>query len=195
MTLSINFLQPDQVIDSQGTVLEQTTGEAPVPTVDFISSDVQASTQSISSFGSVISYIALFVLLILLFKGAYPLLLVTEVFQHIYFHYFLVEDLPYNYSNFLLKLNYLNFQFLPNMFISFVPSNYVSTATPTKFKDAIGQTTFFISSGHYFTLIIIYIGLSLLIALLKNKSINKFYKIRRFFKKLYLTRIRFNAIN
>lgn len=59
----------------------------------------------------------------------------------------------------------------------------------------MGQTTFFISSGHYFTLIIFYLAWALLVALLKNKTINKFYTIRRFFKKVYIQRIRFNAIN
>jgi hypothetical protein len=68
------------------------------------------------------SWIALILLLILLFKGAYPLLLVTEVFQHIYFHYFVIEDLPYNYSNFLINLKSLNFQFLPNILNLVVPS-------------------------------------------------------------------------
>ena len=41
MTLTINFLKPDMVIDSEGTVLDQTSNEAPVPTVDFISEDVK----------------------------------------------------------------------------------------------------------------------------------------------------------
>lgn len=131
----------------------------------------------------------------MLFKGAYPLLLVTEVFQHIYFHYFLIEDLPYNFSNFLLKLNFLNFQFLPNLFTSFVPSSYVSPVTPTKFKEAVGQTTFLISSGHYFTLIIFYMAFALAVTILKNKKINKFNTVRRFFKKVFMNRIRFNAVN
>jgi hypothetical protein len=119
-------LKPDLVQDSAGTVLDQTTSEAPMPLVDYISDDVKESTQSISTFGSIISLVALVTLGILIFKGAYPLLLVTEVFQMIYFHYFLIEELPYNYSNFLLKLAKLNFQFLPNFLTSFVPENYAT---------------------------------------------------------------------
>lgn len=122
------------VIDSSGTVLDQTTSEAPMPVVDFISDDVKSSTQSVSTFGSIISMVALVFLGIMIFKGAYPLLLVTEVFQTIYFHYFLIEELPYNYSNFLLKLAKLNFQFLPNFLTSFIPESYETEATPTKFK-------------------------------------------------------------
>jgi hypothetical protein len=105
-----------------------------MPVVDFISDDVRESTQSMGTFGSMISLVALVTLGILIFKGAYPLLLVTEVFQSIYFHYFLIEDLPFNYSNFLLKLSKLNFQFLPNFLTSFIPETYETEATPTKFK-------------------------------------------------------------
>lgn len=60
-------------------------------------------------------------MLILLFKGSYALLLATEVFQMIYFHYFVNYTLPFNFSSFLLNLNYLNFQFLPNPFKSTAP--------------------------------------------------------------------------
>lgn len=41
MSFTINFLKPDLVIDSEGTVLEQTTNEAPLPEVDFISQDAK----------------------------------------------------------------------------------------------------------------------------------------------------------
>jgi len=41
MSLSINFLKPDFVIDSAGTVLEQTSFEAPLPSFDYISEDVK----------------------------------------------------------------------------------------------------------------------------------------------------------
>lgn len=44
----------------------------------------------IKSFSGVISYLALAILVILLFKGSYPLLLAFEVFQNIYFHYFII---------------------------------------------------------------------------------------------------------
>jgi hypothetical protein len=79
MSLSVTFLRPDMVIDSGGTTLSQTTSQAPLPTYDYISPTVMSSTKSISSFGGIISYIALVILAILLFKGAYPLLFVTEV--------------------------------------------------------------------------------------------------------------------
>ncbi len=128
------------------------------------------------------SYLALVVLMILIFKGSYALLFVAEVFQHIYFHYFIIDDLPYNYSNFLLNLKYLNFQFLPNVFLPLIPSNYASSVSPTKYTNAIIDTTFFISSGHYFILIIFYVIWALVISLLKNKTINKFHRVRRFAK-------------
>ena len=91
MSLSINFLKPDFVIDSQGTVLESTSYEAPLPSFDYISEDAESESKSISQFGGILSYLALVILIILLFKGSYPLLFVTEVFQHVYFHYFLIE--------------------------------------------------------------------------------------------------------
>lgn len=77
MSLTINFLKPDMVIDSAGTVLEQTSFESPLPSFDFISEDTKESTKSVSSFGGILSYVALVILVILLFKGAYPLLFVT----------------------------------------------------------------------------------------------------------------------
>jgi len=41
LSFTINFLKPDMVIDSEGTVLDQTTSEAPLPVVDYISDDVR----------------------------------------------------------------------------------------------------------------------------------------------------------
>ena len=77
-------------------------------------------------------------------------------------------------------MKYLNFQFLPSMFNLIIPENYESEATPTKFKEAITDTTFFISAGHYFLVIGFYIVWALVVALLKNKAINKWTKLRRF---------------
>ncbi len=90
MTLSLIFLNPNLVIDSQGTIITDTTITAPLPTYDYISPEVKSSTMGITTFSGAISYLALAILLVLLFKGAYPLLLVFEVFQMIYFHYFVV---------------------------------------------------------------------------------------------------------
>ena len=142
-----------------------------------------------------LSYLALAILLILLFKGSYPLLLTFEVFQNLYFHYFIIEELPYNFSNFLLSLKYLNFQFLPSLFVLFIPSDYESDATPQKFKLAITDTTFFISAGHYFLVIAFYLLWIITIAILKNKQICKFRKIRKFAQGVYENRIRFGIIN
>lgn len=113
----------------------------------------------------------------------------------IYFHYFIIVELPYNFSNFLLNLKYLNFQFLPSLFNIMIPSTFASPATPQKFKQAITDTTFFISSGHYFLVIAFYIGWAMLIVLLKNKQINRFKKLRRFAASVYENRIRFGVIN
>lgn len=41
LSFTINFLKPDMVIDSEGTVLDQTTSEAPLPVVDYISDEVR----------------------------------------------------------------------------------------------------------------------------------------------------------
>jgi hypothetical protein len=71
----------------------------------------------------------------------------------------------------------------------------VSPATPIKFASAIKDTTFFVSCGHYITLIIIYVLWAVVIALLKNKAINKFVTVRRYAKEVFLRRIRFNAVN
>lgn len=117
------------------------------------------------------------------------------MFQNIYFHYFIIADLPFNYSNFLLNLKFLNFQFLPSLFNLMIPSTYASALTPQKYKPAITDTTFFISSGHYFLVIAFYVAWALVIALLKSKQINRFKKLRRFARGVYENRIRFGAIN
>ena len=77
MSLTLTFKKPDLVIDSAGTVLETTTVEAPLPEYDYIPEDVVSSTQSISGFSEVMSFIALGILLVLLFRGSYPLLMVV----------------------------------------------------------------------------------------------------------------------
>jgi len=77
MSLQLTFLQPDLVIDSLGTVLDTTIYVAPLPSYDYISPATIASTKSMSSLGNIMSWIALILLVILLFKGAYPLLLVS----------------------------------------------------------------------------------------------------------------------
>ena len=141
------------------------------------------------------SWISLVIMAILLFKGSYTLLLAAEVFQMIYFHYFVNQTLPYNFSSFLLKLKPLNFQFLPNPMNSTIPFNYKSPATPSTYVLAVTDTTFFISCGQYFLVLAFYIGWALLIALLKNKGINKWNRLRRFAKGVFQKRIRFGAVN
>ena len=105
------------------------------------------------------------------------------------------QTLPYNFSNFLINLKYLNFQFLPNPFSSTVPANFISPATPTTYILAIGDTTFLISCGHYFLVLAFYAGWALLIALLKNRTINKWDRLRRFSRGVFQRRIRFGAVN
>jgi len=101
-----------------------------MPSYDYISPEDMESTLTVSSFSGIISYVALAIIVILLFKGSYPLLFVFEVFQNVYFHYFIIAELPYNFSNYLLNLKYLNFQFLPSLFNLMIPSDYSSPATP-----------------------------------------------------------------
>ena len=144
---------------------------------------------------TVLSWISLVIMFILIFKGSYALLLATEVFQMVYFHYFVNKTLPYNFSNFLINLKFLNFQFLPNPFLSTVPDNYSSPATPTTFVLAITDTTFFISCGHYFFILAFYALWSLSVSLLKNKGLNRWDKLRRFCKTVFQRRIRFGAVN
>lgn len=185
MTLFLTFINPSLVIDSQGTIISVTNIKASLPNFDYISPEVKQSTLGVSTFSGILSYFALAILLILLFKGSYPLLLVFEVFQIIYFHYFIIIDLPYNFSNFLLNLKYLNFQFLPSLFTLMIPFTFISPASPQKFKQAIIDTTFFVSSGHYFLVIAFYVAWALAIIILKNKQINRFKKFRKFCKGVY----------
>lgn len=65
------------VVDSLGTVLTTTTTTSPLPTYDYIAPSVASSTMAVSTFSGVLSYVALAVLLVLLFKGAYALLFVS----------------------------------------------------------------------------------------------------------------------
>jgi hypothetical protein len=111
----------------------------------------------------------------------------------IYFHYFMNTTLPYNFNSFLLNLKNLNFQFLPNPVAA--PDNFVSPATPTKFVLAITDISFFISCGHYFLLLLFYASWALLVALLKNKNLNKWDNLRRFCKRVFQRRIRFGAVH
>lgn len=134
-------------------------------------------------------------MIILMFKGSYALLLSCEVFQMVLYHYFVGIELPYNYSNFLVGLNALNFQFLPNIFAPLVPSTFKSTTTPTYYTQMVTDATFFLSSGQYFMIIIFYIAWATIIALLKNKGINKYRRLRKFAKGVFERRIRFGAIN
>ena len=41
MSLSLVFLKPDLVIDSEGTVIEDTTIEVPLPSYDYIDPEVK----------------------------------------------------------------------------------------------------------------------------------------------------------
>ena len=134
-------------------------------------------------------------MIILIFKGSYALLLSIEVFQMIYFHYFVNETLPYNFSNFLINLKYLNFQFLPNPLASTAPEGFQSPATPTTFLLAVDDATFFLSCGHYFIILACYVAWAILIALLKNKGINKWDRLRRFSRGVFHRRIRFGVVN
>ena len=195
MSLSLTFIDPSLVIDSGGATLSATTISAPLPTFDYIPPSVQNSTKSVSTVSTVLSWISLIIMLLLIFKGSYGLLLTTEVFQMVYFHYFVNQALPYNFSSFLLNLKYLNFQFLPNPLASTIPSNFVSPATPTSYTQAITDTTFFISCGQYFLVLAFYAGWAILVAFMKNKSIMKWDKLRRFARGAFQKRIRFGAIN
>lgn len=59
------------------------------------------------------------------------MLILIEVFQHIYFHVFILGDLPYNFRAFLIKLSPLNFQFVPNILNKLiVPSGFTTKITP-----------------------------------------------------------------
>lgn len=195
LSLSLTFINPALVIDSQGGSLTTTTTTASLPTYDYISPEVKSSTKSAASFSNTLSWVALTVMIILMFKGSYALLLACEVFQMVLYHYFISIELPYNYSNFLVGLNALNFQFLPNIFASLVPSTYKSATTPVYYTQMVTDATFFLSSGQYFMIIIFYIAWATIIALLKNKGINKYRRLRKFAKGVFERRIRFGAIN
>lgn len=176
-------------------MLATTTTEAPLPTYDYISPEVKAATQSAAGFSTTLSWVALSIMALLLFKGSYALLLACEVFQMVIYHYFVAINLPYNFSNFLIGLNALNFQFLPNIVQNVVPAGYVSPGMPTYYTLMVPDTAFFISSGQYFIIILFYIGWALTVSLLKNKGINKWRALRRFCKGVFERRIRFGAIN
>lgn len=118
-----------------------------------------------------------------------------EVFQMIMYHYFLVIQLPYNYSNFLIGLNAFNFQFFPNILQSSVPAGYVTPNMPTYYTLMIPDTAFFISSGQYIMIVILYLGWALMISLLKNKGINKWRPLRKYCKGVFERRIRFSAVH
>ena len=77
----------------------------------------------------------------------------------------------------------------------FIPDDFISEATPHKFKAAITDTTFFVSTGHYFCVIGFYIVWALVISLLQNKSLNKVRKLRRFCKGVWENRLRYGGLN
>jgi hypothetical protein len=77
LSLSLTFINPALVIDSQGGSLTTTTTSAPLPTYDYISPEVKAATQSASGFSKTLGWVALSIMCILMFKGSYPLLIAT----------------------------------------------------------------------------------------------------------------------
>lgn len=83
---------------------------------------------------------------------------------------------------------------MPNMVASIIPATYQSAVTPTYFKGMIDSTTFFVSSGQYFFLLLCYASWAILISILKNKGINKWRKLRKFAKGVFERRIRFGAV-
>lgn len=167
-----------------------------MPVYDYIPPDVVKSSDSIATFATGLGWFALTILLLLMLKGSYPMLFVVEVFQIVYFHVFIIANLPYNFSTFLSKLSILNFQFLPNIFSLYVvPSSWASDATPLQYKTTIKEITFMISVGHYFTLLLIYLGVGLVFAILKEKVFKCCDKLRVFAKKQYLTRFKYGAVN
>lgn len=97
------------VIDSGGGVLATTTIEASLPTYDYISPEVKSSTQAVAGFGKTLSWVALSVMMLMLFRGSYALMMAIEVFQMVFFHYFVGIALPYNFSNFLIGLSAVDF--------------------------------------------------------------------------------------
>ena len=66
---------------------------------------------------------------------------------------------------------------------------------PVYWTQIIPDTVFFISSGHYIIIILSYAIWVVLISLLKNRTINKFHKLRRFAKGVYNRRVRYGVIN
>jgi hypothetical protein len=113
----------------------------------------------------------------------------------IFFHYFVFVELPYNFSNFLIGLKALDFFFLPNLLKDIVPAEFVTPSIPTYWTQIIPDTVFFISSGQYLIIIMSYIAWVILISVLKNKTMNKFDKLRRFAKGVWNRRIRYGVIN
>lgn len=113
----------------------------------------------------------------------------------IFFHYFIFIELPYNFSNFLIGLKAFDFFFLPNILKDLVPSQFVSPDIPTYWTQIIPDTVFFISSGQFLIIIIGYLSWAVLITILKNRTVNKFNKLRRFAKGVFNRRIRYGVIN
>lgn len=76
-----------------------------------------------------------------------------------------------------------------------MPVAYQSATTPTYYLQMIPDTTFLVSSGQYFLIILVYAIWAILISILKNKGINKYRTLRKFAKGVFERRIRFGAIN
>jgi len=66
---------------------------------------------------------------------------------------------------------------------------------PLYWTQMIPDTVFFISCGQYLIIIMSYAAWVILIALLKNRTINKFNRLRRFAKGVYNRRIRYGVFN
>jgi len=103
--------------------------------------------------------------------------------------------MPYNFSNFLINLQPTNFQFLPNPFQTLIPAGFISDKSLPHFELAVKDATFLISSGHYFIVIGCYAVWAILVALLQNKTVNRWPRFRRFMRGVYQQRIRFGAVN
>lgn len=170
ITIVLDILQPNAITDDSGNVVQTSTAETSLPSYDYIPPEVIQSSSSIATFAKGLAWFALAILLVLMLKGSYPMLFVLEVFQIVYFHAFILASLPYNFQTFVGNLSVLNFSFLPNVFkIAVVPSDHTSSTTPLQYKTLIGEITFMVSAGQYFTLLMIYLVIAIIFAILKEK--------------------------
>ena len=136
----------------------------------------------------VISYCLLALLALFFVKSGYPALITIEIVQLIYMHIFLyTTPLPYMEYNFLNVLQYFHLTFLPSIF----PALNLTEPTYALFSSDLSL----LANSPLIVLFAFIMAAYLLLAVLSSKRFVSNKVIRRLFKSIRKTRMKYGIIH